>query len=414
VPNLSQSTTAVRKGEAGGSPGVSLVLPCHNAESWLTETLDSVAAQDYPRLQVVFVDDGSTDRSSAIAEGYRDRLPGLVVERQRNQGVSAARNRGLELAEGDYLCFLDADDLLPPSSIARRVRFLESGDFAVCGGIAAIVDAAGESLNMTVGRREDTALAHAFEVPFHISTLMGRIEVMRGSRFALDRKYSEDWQYQVDLLRAGWKIGACGGDPLACYRWHEAAATAKEVLPHMSALIAHLDGLLALQGPAGASGASPIDRERLERAKVTRVQNIFVYFSLGPREREVERTIVGSMDAVTRHWQRSLAHDVFENVATRRLLLPKGSVALHRAVVAQMTNVRAFLDGLAPSPANTAFALAYEQYILRLIDGLRTDGEAVDYDRALYRRMRRRALLPQAKRKIAALRKRLKGAVLRR
>ena len=103
-------------------PLVSVVVPCYNAAAWIAETLESAFSQDYSPLQVVVVDDGSTDDTRTVVSRFEDRLELLVGE---HAGASRARNLGTEAARGHYLQYLDADDLLAPGSIAARVRALE-------------------------------------------------------------------------------------------------------------------------------------------------------------------------------------------------------------------------------------------------------------------------------------------------
>lgn len=103
---------------------ISVVIPCHNAEAWLAETLASVFTQAVP-LEVIVVDDGSTDRSASIAE----QASGPVrLIRQASQGASAARNTGTAEASGEFIQYLDADDVLEPGTLAQRlVRIREAG-----------------------------------------------------------------------------------------------------------------------------------------------------------------------------------------------------------------------------------------------------------------------------------------------
>lgn len=115
------------------TPLVSIIIPCHNAERWLAATLESALAQTWPNKEIILVDDGSTDGSLAAARQFSAR--GVRVVTQANQGAAAARNHGLRLARGDYLQFLDADDLLAPDKIERQVRLLaeKGGDcLATC------------------------------------------------------------------------------------------------------------------------------------------------------------------------------------------------------------------------------------------------------------------------------------------
>lgn len=111
------------------APRVSCVIPVYNGERYLGEAIDSVLAQTSPVDEIVVVDDGSTDGSSAVAEGYGG--PVRCV-RQDNAGPSAASNRGVEAADGEVVAFLDADDRWRPQKIERQLACLEANpDLAV-------------------------------------------------------------------------------------------------------------------------------------------------------------------------------------------------------------------------------------------------------------------------------------------
>ena len=103
-------------------PLVSIIIPCYNAERWLAPTLESALAQTWPHTEIIVVNDGSTDRSLAVARGFASR--GVRVLDQPNAGQSAAFNTGIRAARGEFFEFLDADDLLAPDKIARQVERL--------------------------------------------------------------------------------------------------------------------------------------------------------------------------------------------------------------------------------------------------------------------------------------------------
>ncbi|MFL5575750.1 MAG: glycosyltransferase family 2 protein, partial [Gemmatimonadaceae bacterium] len=106
-------------GGADGAPLVSVVTPCYNAAAYVAETVASVAAQTYRPVEHVVVDDGSTDGSWDVVRGFGDRVRAVRLE--RNGGGSRARNRGAALARGEYLMFLDADDLIEADTIDALV-----------------------------------------------------------------------------------------------------------------------------------------------------------------------------------------------------------------------------------------------------------------------------------------------------
>lgn len=101
---------------------VSVVIPCYNKANFLGDAIESVLCQTYPNFEVIVVDDGSSDESSAIAARYSS----IHYYSQRNQGPSVARNSGLRASKGDYVVFLDADDRLLPSALDVGVGVLEA------------------------------------------------------------------------------------------------------------------------------------------------------------------------------------------------------------------------------------------------------------------------------------------------
>ncbi|MCC5022263.1 MAG: glycosyltransferase family 2 protein [Candidatus Synoicihabitans palmerolidicus] len=106
------------------TPEVSILIPCYNAAPWLAATLDSALSQIGVDFEVILVNDGSSDDSLALAQSYVAR--GVKVVSQPNSGAAAARNHGLRLARGEYIQFLDADDLLDATKIQRQLQRLRS------------------------------------------------------------------------------------------------------------------------------------------------------------------------------------------------------------------------------------------------------------------------------------------------
>ena len=114
------------------APPVSVIIPCYNAARFLGETIDSVLAQTFRAFELIVIDDGSTDGTAEVIDRYRRRLDGkLIGETGPNRGVSAARNRGTELASGRYLQYLDADDLLRPDALRSKFESLEFSGAAI-------------------------------------------------------------------------------------------------------------------------------------------------------------------------------------------------------------------------------------------------------------------------------------------
>lgn len=105
---------------ANSAPLVSVIMAAYNAAEHIAEALDSVLAQDWQPLEMVVVDDGSTDDTAAIVSRY----PDVVYVHQDNQGPSAARNAAVEHSSGEFVANFDSDDLLPPSRVGDQARYL--------------------------------------------------------------------------------------------------------------------------------------------------------------------------------------------------------------------------------------------------------------------------------------------------
>lgn len=135
---MQQTTTSGFRNKTSRHPLVSVIIPVFNREDFIVNTLDSLKYQDYRPIEIIVVDDGSTDNTSHVVDNWRllNTKPGfhMTIINQQNQGAPMARNHGVDEAKGIYVQFLDSDDTLEPIKIAKQVEILEktNGDFAVC------------------------------------------------------------------------------------------------------------------------------------------------------------------------------------------------------------------------------------------------------------------------------------------
>lgn len=104
-------------------PLVSILIPAYNAEPWIAGTIQSALGQTWPRKEIIVVDDGSSDETVSIARQFG--AEGVTVVTQENQGAPAARNNAFSRCQGEYIQWLDADDLLSPDKIARQMKVAE-------------------------------------------------------------------------------------------------------------------------------------------------------------------------------------------------------------------------------------------------------------------------------------------------
>jgi len=123
-----------------GGPLVSIVIPVYNCESYLSEAIDSVLSQDYPRIELIVLDDGSTDASRSVMESYPESA--FIRESHANMGQAATLNKGWAMAKGEILSYLSADDALLPGAITEAVAQLKtSPDTVMVYGDYQLMDA---------------------------------------------------------------------------------------------------------------------------------------------------------------------------------------------------------------------------------------------------------------------------------
>ena len=113
---------------------VSIIIPIYNVAKYLPACLDSVLTQTYKNLEIILIDDGSTDDSKTIVDSYAKKDKRIKIIHQKNAGQSAARNKGLKEATGDYISFIDGDDKIKPSFIEDLLNaYQDSTAISVCG-----------------------------------------------------------------------------------------------------------------------------------------------------------------------------------------------------------------------------------------------------------------------------------------
>lgn len=173
---------------------ISIIMPVYNVEHYLREAIESVLAQTDVEMEILLVDDGSTDGSGAICDEYSERYDNVVIFHQTNQGVSVARNTALSNAHGEYITFIDSDDYLSPDTYGPNIAWLDEHE-----GVDALqYPTEGEINNRdTEGQiieGEKELLRHWWAgspITFSLWNKIFRREVFQGIRF-LEGHVSED------------------------------------------------------------------------------------------------------------------------------------------------------------------------------------------------------------------------------
>ena len=205
-------------------PLVSVVIPSYNCGRFLADAIDSVLRQSYPAREIIVVDDGSTDDSRQVLERYGERVR---VVAQRNQGVSAARNTGIEHSRGELVAFLDADDMWHPDKLAKQVPLFGSPTVGLVYCAVQYVDESGRPLGTNfTGRRgrvlREIALLRGTVVLAGGSTAMVRRECFaKAGGFDREMSTAADWD-MWRRIACYWEVDVAR-EPLMQYRLRPAS-----------------------------------------------------------------------------------------------------------------------------------------------------------------------------------------------
>ena len=202
------------------TPLVSIIIPCFNSEKFISQCIDSILNQDYTNLEIIIVDDGSSDNTVNLLR-KNENIEYLHIIRQQNQGACIARNVGLSLSTGKYIKFLDSDDFLEPYIIRKQVQLAESLDniTIVYGDYYLLKSGKKELENTTLPNTDQTELLILNDIltttPLHRKWMLDKVNGF-DERF----KNGQEWNLHVRLSSEGF-IFHHQSIPVFCYRIHE-------------------------------------------------------------------------------------------------------------------------------------------------------------------------------------------------
>lgn len=186
---------------------VSVIMPAYNVGAVIGGSIQSVLDQDYRELELIVIDDGSTDDTASVVQKLAQKDGRIRLLRQENGGVSAARNAGLAAAKGDFISFLDGDDLWEKDTLSRLMARQEETGADFVYGRTEEVFSDGRRARIGDGATEgcvEDFIHRGMELrlPFHISAMLVRAEVVRreGLCFPLGVPISEDTCFFIELL----------------------------------------------------------------------------------------------------------------------------------------------------------------------------------------------------------------------
>lgn len=236
-------------------PRVSVNLCCYNGEKFLEETLESVFLQTYKDWELVVVNDGSTDSTEQIIQRHRNSGRSIVYHYQKNAGLGNAREKAVELSRGDYLAFIDQDDIWLPQKLEKQMQVVDTDlNIGLVYSDSYYMDKDGNPLGTAFRRAPPPAgdpfvglLTHRNFMPC-LTVLVKRESVQDVGGFNKTLKYIED--YDLFLRIASKYKVACVPEPLTQYRIHEgnlggtgSVGMTEETLRVLKRVVEHLDVL---------------------------------------------------------------------------------------------------------------------------------------------------------------------------
>lgn len=198
-------------------PLISVIIPAYNAEKRLNTCLESVCRQSWDKLEIIVIDDGSTDGTLGIAREWEKKDPRIRVAHQENSGVSAARNWGLDNCRGEWVRFVDADDLLPEDSIKNLyIRAEEGNSDLVMGGYEHCVGDFSQVRNLanrddTISCDEYLVFLNKYATSFFCGVLWNKLfrrELIERQkvRFRSGLSYGEDFYFVCEYLKEAKRV----------------------------------------------------------------------------------------------------------------------------------------------------------------------------------------------------------------
>ena len=193
---------------------ISVIVPVYNVEEYIDECIISILPQTYKNIEFILVDDGSTDRSGILCDGYKAKDKRVYVIHQENMGLAAARNTGIQQAKGEYLAFVDSDDFISPLMYDTLYNEItkEHADIAICNFskfITGKYDIYANSIYSKVIYNRGEILDNLY-TPLHVQTVVAWNKLYKRNMFQTIRypigKYHEDEWIVTDLMQNAGKV----------------------------------------------------------------------------------------------------------------------------------------------------------------------------------------------------------------
>jgi glycosyltransferase involved in cell wall biosynthesis len=189
------------------SPLISVLMPAYNSELYIAEAIGSILGQTHQNIELIIFDDGSTDGTRRVIEGFSDpRIVKLLSD--QNYGVVRARNDMIDKASGEYIALMDADDVADLTRLEKQLGALQNNDCDLCGSAQWVLDEASGGLKKSKDKYTDSDLRALLSVYCGLcnSAMMGKAEIFKRFKYDTTILTSEDYYLWVQMAAAGYRF----------------------------------------------------------------------------------------------------------------------------------------------------------------------------------------------------------------
>ena len=201
------------------TPSVSIITPMYNCEAFLSQTINSILNQTYKNWDLFLIDDNSTDNTLGIAQSFSNKYSNIkLLKNSTNLGAAISRNLGTEKSKGDFIAFLDADDLWKPEKLEKQLDFVKRYNFDVCFSSYELINEKGEKLNKTVKALPVLSYKKLLKSNY-VGNLTGLYDVKTlGKIQTTNLRKRQDWLLWLEAIKRSGKPAKGIQESLAYYR----------------------------------------------------------------------------------------------------------------------------------------------------------------------------------------------------
>jgi len=210
------------------NPLISVVMSVYNSEKFLEEAIESILNQSYENFEFIIIDDGSTDNTLRILNQYHQKDNRIKIISRENKGLAYSLNEGINIAKGEYIARMDADDIATTDRFEKQIKFMRNNDLDICG---AYVNIMGDVKKNFVVRQpvsdKDIKFTLIFMSPFSHPSIMMKKKIFDKVRYS-DYAAAQDYKLWTDIAKHGYKMGNLP-EVVLHYRIHQSQISSEKI-----------------------------------------------------------------------------------------------------------------------------------------------------------------------------------------